>query len=326
MSPISRSRTRRTARVLPAAAFGALLLASCGHGASAGATAGTSAANAAPAAVAVPATAQGARGAVTVEALAARVSTALKGVRSGTATVSVTGKGAPAASVTITADAAATAARVTTDVSGQDYEVRVLGGAVYASGPALQALTGGTTWARVDAATLAQLAGGLAGPTTGPSAMPDPTKVGGLVAQAVSVRDVGAATVHGITGHTYRLSLPVAAIAQLTCATGLPLDADQRSQLRQGVDALARQGVSNLSTDLTLDGRDRPLQVATATPALAGGIAPARVTATFSSWGAPLELTAPPAAQVTVLDAPALRALVGKLGPMATPSASSDPR
>lgn len=326
MSTISRARTRRAARAVPAAAVGVLLLASCGHGASAGAAAGAPVANAAAVAVSVPATATGARGDRNVEALATRVSTSLEGVRSGTATVSVAGQGGPAGSVTITADAAAPAARITADVAGQTYEVRALGGAVYASGPALQALTGGRAWARVDVATLAQLVGGVATPSTGPSAVPDPAKVGGLVARAVSVRDLGAATVHGITGHSYRLSVPVAAIAQLTAGTGLPLDAGQRSQLRQGVDALARQGVPVLSADLTLDGRDRPLQLTTATPALAGGIAPVRVTVAFSSWGAPLKVTAPPAAQVTVLDARALTALAGKLEPMVMSSGPSDAR
>lgn len=318
----------RGTRVLPAAVFGVLLLASCGRAASSGDAAGAPVANAVPAAVSAPATTGAAApsGAVTVKALATRVGTALADVRSGTATVTVTGKGAPAGSVRISADAAASEVLVTANVAGQAYEVRALDGAVYASGPAVQALTGGKTWSRVDVATLAQLAGGAPKPAGGPTAVPDPTKVGALVAQAVSVRDLGTATVDGAAGHTYRVTLPVATIAQLASGTRSPLDAEQGTQLRQGVDALAAQGVTVLSADLTLDAKDRPLQLTTATPALAGGIASMRVTTAFSGWGAPVRVTAPPASQVTVLSAKELTALAGRLAPMTTPSASSTPR
>ena len=324
------TRVRRTTRVLPAAALGALLLASCGQGTSSG-TAGAPVANAAPVAVSAPATtaptaAVPSAGAVTVATLAARVKTALEDVRSGTATITVAGTGTPAGSVTIAADAAAPAATITARVAGQTYQVRALDGAVYASGPALQALTGGRTWARVDVTTLAQLAGGVARPTASPTAVPDPTQIAALVAQAVSVRDLGAAQVGGRAGETYRVSLPVAALAQLTSATGLPLDVQQRAQVRKGVDALAAQGVTVLSADLTLDGQDRPLQLTSATPALAGGVPSTKVTAAFSGWGAPVEVTAPPAAQVTVLDAADLTALAGRLVPSAVPSASSTTR
>lgn len=334
MSTLTPARSRRsspmgrTTRVLPAAAFGVLLLASCGQGASSGAAAAAPVANAVPAAVSAPATtgSAGPSGAVTVKALATRVGTALEDVKSGTATVTVTGKGTPAGSVRISADATAPAAVVTAKVAGQAYEVRALNGAIYASGPALQALTGGRTWAQVDVATLTQLAGGAARPTASPTALPDPTKVGALVAQALSVRDLGTATVNGAAGHTYRVTLPVAAIAQLASGTGSPLDAQQSTQLRQGVDALAAQGVTVLSADLTLDAKDRPLQLTTATPALAGGISSMRVTTVFSGWGAALKVAAPPASQVTVLTAQELTALAGKLAPTAVPSASATTR
>ncbi len=322
------SRTSRTARVLPAAAFGVLLLASCGQGTSSGGVAAAPVANAVPAAVSAPATSGAAApsGAVTVTALATRVGTALADVRSGTATVTVTGKGAPAGSVRISADATAPAALVTAKVAGQAYEVRALNGAIYASGQALQGLTGGKTWARVDVPTLTKLAAGAAGPTARPTSVPDPTRVGALVAQAVSVRDLGTATVNGTAGHTYRVTLPVAAIAQLASGTGSPLDAQQSTKLRQGVDALAAQGVTVLSADLTLDAKNRPLQLTTATPALAGGIPSMRVTTVFSGWGAALRVTAPPASQVTVLTAQELTALAGRLAPTAAPSAPSTTR
>lgn len=67
--------------------------------------------------------------------------------------------------------------------------------------------------------------------------------------------------------------------------------------------------MTSLSADLTLDGRDRPLQVVATTPALGAEVPSVRLTATFSGWGAAVRVVAPAAADVTRLDAAALSAL-----------------
>ena len=305
------SRSRRAARALPGAALGVLLVAGCGQAATspAAGSAPTPSATAGAAAAAEPAAATSS--AVTPAALAGRVAAALQGVRSGTAAFTAASGGAVLGSATVSGDATAEVAQATATVDGQRYQLRAVDGSLYVSGPALAQLTRGKTWARVDDTTLAGLAAGkarTAGPSASPSALPQPRQLAALVAQAVSVRDLGPATVAGTAGHAYRISLPVAALAQVAAAPGLGIDAAQRAQLRQGIDALAAQGVTVLSADLTLDARDRPLQLAATTPALAGGVPTVRLTATFSGWGAPVRVAAPAAADVRTLTAAELSA------------------
>ncbi len=314
-STLYRTRTTRSrwaARALPGAALGVLLVAGCGQTAttSDARSASTPSAASGSAGQAQPAAATASP--VTPAALAGRVGAALADVRSGTAALTVASGGAVLGSATVSGDASAQTAQATATVDGQRYQFRAVDGALYVSGPELAPLTRGKTWAEIDRATLAGLAARKgtppASPSASPSALPQPRELAAVVARAVSVRDLGAATVSGTAGHAYRVSLPVAAVAELASTPGLPVSAEQRTQLRRGVDALAAQGVTVLSADVTLDGSDRPLQLATTTPALAGGVPSVRLTATFSGWGAPVRVTAPAAADVTRLDAAALGA------------------
>lgn len=299
-------RTRRLALAAPALALGAVLLTgACGTAPASGPAAGA-AATARPVAVSAgPATTVGA------SALGARVRAALAGVESGTATVTLTGERSGPSSASFAVDRATGSARVTARSGADSTEIRVVGGTVYADGPAVALLAGGRSWVGVPLSQLSALSGRREGAPAGrPSAMPDPAAVVGLVDRVVTVRDLGPT---GAGAHAYRLALPVAALSAVAGDRAVPLPAPVTARVRQGVAQLSAAGVTTLSADLTLDAANRPVSVRTTTPAVDG--APATVvTVTFAGWGKPIRVTAPPAAQVTTLDPAQLAALSGRSG------------
>ena len=133
------------------------------------------------------------------------------------------------------------------------------------------------------------------------------------------MRELGSRTVGSTTGTAYQVSLPVAALSALVSSNTSGVPATRLSQLRAGLDQLSRSGVTTLTAQLVLDSAGRPVQLTTTTPPV-GGSPATRLTASFSGWGAPVSVTAPPAAQVRTLDRAQLAALAPS-EPAAAPTA-----
>ena len=155
---------------------------------------------------------------------------------------------------------------------GQSLETRVVGGTTYTKLPA-GAARGGKTW----------LKAGSAGSTSGLS---DPTQAFQVLGDSLgSVKDLGSARVGGVATTHY------STVVDLSKATS-------------GSSALApakELGVTKIPLQIWVDQQGRPRQISesfSGKSAEAGTVA-LKLTLTYTDFGVPVKVTAPPASQVT---------------------------
>jgi hypothetical protein len=172
---------------------------------------------------------------------------------------------------------------------------------VYMNFPALAQLLGGKPWIKLDLAELGKQAGVDLGELQA-LGQSDPSSFLQYLRGAASLQTVGTETVRGTKTTHYKAQIDFAkAIASVPEA--------ERAQLKSGLDQLEKQtGSRTLPVDAWVgeDGLVRKIEVTY--PAVAGG-APTSVTIELYDYGTPVQVTVPPADQVT--DFAAIAALAG---------------
>lgn len=194
-----------------------------------------------------------------------------------------------------------------TDAPGK--QLRMVDGTVYLSAPQGVA-NGGKPW--VSASQDSQNPYAKAGVQLLQQALRQaPTAQAGIVARS-KVTTVGSEKVNGVDATRYRLATPLGSVVD-QLAKGLPASVreDPEAGRMLGMVRQMTQGVT-VTQDLWVDGGNRPLRLELTVPDLlrsmgqgAGGqgsdkaaaASGEKVTLTYSRWGAPVQIAAPPAAQ-----------------------------
>ena len=152
----------------------------------------------------------------------------------------------------------------------------------------------GKSWVAVDAGTAGGPMGSLFGPFGGESSNPADL-LSSLTAISTSVTRLGTATVRGVQVTGYRVNIDPAKVAAR-------LPRARRAGFRDFASIL---GNGSIPVDVWVDGQNlvRQLRVTLHLPGGTGAPAHAQIVQTtdFSDYGAPVHVTAPPAAQVASL-------------------------
>jgi len=195
-------------------------------------------------------------------------------------------------------------------------EVRTIGTVAYVRLPAnLQGVVGGKAWIQADLPTVDGLAGQQLG-LPGLGAGLDVTALlDWLRGVSGTVTDIGSETIHGITATHYRADVDLTKAA-----------ADAPAAVRPGVEQAAQAVGQTVPVDVWVDAQGRLVQLTTSVDpgkfqAPAGtdlpgtdvpGAGPVAVTVDLWNFGMPVDVTAPPADQVSALPiGGALRSVLG---------------
>lgn len=145
----------------------------------------------------------------------------------------------------------------------------------------------GKPWLKISPTDDTPLAQGIAPLLDQLTESADPTKTLDLLAAADSFQAAGQEKVDGVSTTKYVATIDVAKAA--AAASG---------PAKAGYQALSDKGVTTIDYTLWIDGADLPRKFATS-----GGTGAAGFTAagTYSAWGEPVDVAAPPAAQVATL-------------------------
>jgi len=180
--------------------------------------------------------------------------------------------------------------------AGQNISEILIGDQIYLDYPALSSvLGGGKQWSEIN---LAEASGSLGAFSSVINSARNENPLNGLSALIASkqVTKVGAETVQGQQTTHYNGTLNVTQFLQ-SGAVGTSLSSAQigtlKSQLQSG-------GVTSETIDLWVGSNGLPVQVKTSGQSSAGLVS---MTMDLSDWGAPVQVTAPPASEVSDITA-----------------------
>ena len=175
-----------------------------------------------------------------------------------------------------------TAMKMSMDAGGQKLEMIFAGKALYLGGAMATALGAGKKWIKIDPNGTDALSKQMAPLLTQmATAGQNPT-------QALAALQGAKATIASVDGSntTYAVTLDKAQIAQVMKASGIESPGDTSAVTPD-----------SLAYSITLDGDSLPVKVVTTTAGVAATI-------TFTKWGEPVDISAPPASEVGTVKLP----------------------
>jgi hypothetical protein len=185
---------------------------------------------------------------------------------------------------------------MTAQAAGQNISEILIGDRIYMDYPALSAeLGGGKQWSEIN---LAEATGSLGAFSSVINSVRNENPLNGLSALIASkqVTEVGTETVQGQQTTHYKGTLNAAQFLQ-SGATGTSLSSSQIATLKS---QLQSSGVTTETIDLWVGSNGLPVQVKTSGQSAAGLVS---MTMDLSDWGAPVQVTAPAASEVTDITA-----------------------
>lgn len=179
-----------------------------------------------------------------------------------------------------------------------DMEIIVLGTTTYLKLPAgLAGITGGTAdpskpWTKIDLGSSNPLSQSL-GSTAGLADQADPTQLISKIAQAGTITSVSHDTADGVATTHYAITVDVQKMID-TMAPGAATSAQKQ--------ALQSLGIKSMPFDIWVNSDNLPVKISTeiAVPsAQTGTSAQVQVTVHYSNWGQSVDITPPPADQIS---------------------------
>lgn len=185
--------------------------------------------------------------------------------------------------------APATQMTMTMNVQGKDItmEERLVDGVLYVSSPLFASL-GGAQWMKVDLSSIGADVSQLTGSGAGTSSA---TSQAEFLAGLDHVSSLGTEDVDGVTATHYR------GVANLSRAleqakTKLGTDSDVVEAMQRQID---QAGVAQVPVDVWIDGKNRPVKIVLDMKIKDQSVT---MTMTYSDFGVPVNIVAPPADQV----------------------------
>lgn len=171
-------------------------------------------------------------------------------------------------------------------------EMILVGGDYYIKMPDMSAVTGSTKpWLQISLGGGSNPLAQSLGQSASLAGQADPTKLVQQIASAGTITSVTHETVSGVPATHYSINVDVAKLA------GTIKDPTQQQ-------ALSELGAHSMPFDIWVDSANLPLKInsrlAYANP-LSGSAQEVTMSAVYSKWGQPVNITAPPADQVTTL-------------------------
>lgn len=175
--------------------------------------------------------------------------------------------------------------------SGQDLSEILIGDQIYMDSPAVSAAFGGKQWSEINLAESKGTLGALAS-TINSARNENPTTQLSAMLAAKQITKVGTETVQGQQTTHYSGTLNAAQFLQSSAETS-SLSSTQIATLKS---LLQTGGVSTETIDLWVGTNGLPVQVKAAVQSSVGLMT---ITMDTSDWGVPVQVTAPPASEVT---------------------------